>query len=76
MPGLNKRGPQGEGPMTGRRLGRCTRFGAALQRDSDETIQPADDFPVGNAGTGSGWRHGRCHGHGRGNGNRYRFGQR
>ena len=23
MPGLNRRGPNGEGPMTGRRMGRC-----------------------------------------------------
>lgn len=76
MPGLNKRGPQGTGPMTGRRLGRCTRFGEALKRESDETIQPADDFPIGNAGYGAGWRHGRGQGRGNGGGNRYRFGQR
>ena len=24
MPGLNGRGPQGQGPLTGRRLGRCS----------------------------------------------------
>ena len=23
MPGLNRSGPQGDGPMTGRRMGRC-----------------------------------------------------
>ncbi|NJO69320.1 MAG: DUF5320 domain-containing protein, partial [Bacteroidetes bacterium] len=23
MPGLNKKGPIGDGPMTGRRMGRC-----------------------------------------------------
>ncbi|HEY9125118.1 MAG TPA: DUF5320 domain-containing protein [Bacteroidales bacterium] len=23
MPGLNRRGPNGEGPMTGRKMGRC-----------------------------------------------------
>ena len=25
MPGFNRRGPQGEGPMTGRKQGRCAR---------------------------------------------------
>lgn len=24
MPGLNRKGPNGEGPMTGRKMGRCT----------------------------------------------------
>ena len=28
MPGFNQRGPMGDGPMTGRRMGRCTSYGA------------------------------------------------
>jgi hypothetical protein len=32
MPGYNKTGPQGQGPLTGRRMGRCTNFGAALKK--------------------------------------------
>ena len=29
MPGLDQSGPLGQGPMTGRRLGRCTNYGAS-----------------------------------------------
>ena len=32
MPGLNQKGPMGQGPMTGRRMGRCTNFGANQQK--------------------------------------------
>jgi hypothetical protein len=28
MSGFNRKGPNGEGPMTGRRVGRCTDLGA------------------------------------------------
>lgn len=28
MPGFNQTGPMGQGPMTGRRMGKCTNFGA------------------------------------------------
>ena len=28
MPGLNHKGPMGDGPMTGRKMGKCTNFGA------------------------------------------------
>jgi len=34
MPGLNQTGPMGQGPMTGRRMGRCTSYGAAKNDDS------------------------------------------
>lgn len=27
MPGFDQRGPQGQGPMTGRKEGKCTNFG-------------------------------------------------
>lgn len=27
MPGFNQKGPMGEGPMTGRKMGKCTNFG-------------------------------------------------
>lgn len=33
MPGLNRKGPEGEGPMTGRGLGRCRR-----SEDSEQAL--------------------------------------
>ena len=35
MPGLNQTGPMGQGPMTGRRMGRCTNYGANQGRKSN-----------------------------------------
>lgn len=62
MPGMNHKGPNGEGAMTGRRMGRCANFGA-------NAANSAGDLSVGNAGKGSGRRMGRgnggCHGAGR-----------
>lgn len=37
MSGLNHKGPVGAGPMTGRRMGKCTNFGAR-QRNEEQTI--------------------------------------
>lgn len=34
MTGFNQKGPEGLGPMTGRRLGRCTQFGAGAEQTS------------------------------------------
>lgn len=35
MPGLDQTGPVGQGPMTGWRMGRCTRFGERWKQKSD-----------------------------------------
>ena len=35
MPGFNQRGPMGQGPMTGRRMGRCTNYGANLKNQTE-----------------------------------------
>ena len=32
MPGFNQKGPEGQGSMTGRKMGRCTNFGANLKK--------------------------------------------
>ncbi len=89
MPGLNQKGPMGQGSMTGRRMGRCTNFGASLKSQPDpethvENSSTAGDFP----GRGQGmWRgkggfmglFGRGRGMGRGRGlgrqNRFRGGE-
>jgi len=37
MPGFDQTGPLGQGPMTGRRLGRCTNYGAGFRNSAAET---------------------------------------
>jgi len=72
MPGLDQSGPAGRGPMTGRRMGRCTNFGAnsSKKRVDSETADPeaSNDFVRGQ-GLGRGFRWA-----GRGNRNRFRGG--
>lgn len=75
MPGLNQQGPTGQGPMTGRKLGRCTNFGAAF-KERETTLAGGhhetflDDYPVRGYGRGHIMR-GRGRGHGMGR--MYRF---
>ena len=80
MPGFNQKGPMGQGPMTGRRMGRCTNFGANL---NDQTVTekedssnlatdnlPAQGLGLGRGrGLGLGWGRGGA-GFGRGGGGR------
>jgi len=76
MPGFNQRGPGGQGPMTGRKMGRCTDFGANVKKDktnSDEDLN--QNQPENFQGRGFGFRVGRgCRGRGMGFQNRYRGG--
>ena len=76
MPGFNQTGPMGQGPKTGRRMGRCTNFGAKLDpqpatanENSEETI--SENLSGRGLGLGRG-RGGR--GHGLGRQNRFRGG--
>jgi len=75
MPGLNQTGPMGQGPMTGRRMGRCTNFGSNF-RNTDETKEnPNENLPEEFNGRGFGYgrgRGGRGFGMGRGRGGRGR----
>jgi hypothetical protein len=76
MPGLNQAGPMGQGPMTGRRMGRCTNFGANLSTQNPVVEENRNENQTGNfpgRGFGMGWRQG---GRGRGMGwqNRFRGG--
>ncbi|MEN8223991.1 MAG: DUF5320 domain-containing protein [Bacteroidota bacterium] len=61
MPGRNKTGPQGDGPMTGRGLGLCA--GNSNQGNAGS---------FGRYASHQGYRHGRGFGHGRGMGYRNR----
>lgn len=44
MPGFNQMGPIGQGPMTGRKMGKCTNFGAKFKNNnnSDENVNEAN----------------------------------
>ena len=70
MPGLNRRGPNGEGAMTGRRMGRCD---PANKGKSDEEILKNREESTGSEsnpqpGLGLGPGLGRGLGRGRGQG--------
>jgi len=57
MPGGDRTGPIGRGPMTGRRMGYCAGFGAP------GPLYPGEPSGLGRAwgswgGAGRGWRHG------------------
>ena len=79
MPGLDKRGPMGQGPMTGRKMGRCANFGANLKSQTDSENKNPDEEPIENLpgrgfgyGWGGGFGRGRGSGFGRGRGGRGR----
>ncbi len=82
MPGFNQIGPMGQGPKTGRQMGRCTNFGAKLKlqpSDINTTTENSDEnltdtnFGLGmGIGRGKGGRGGR--GQGMGRQNRFRGG--
>jgi len=70
MPNQNQTGPMGQGSMTGRRMGRCTNFGADQNvQTSVSNETPVQTFPGNFAGKGSkgGCRGGRGQGMGRQN---------
>ena len=72
MPGLNRRGPLGEGPMTGRRMGRCNPDNKG--KTDDEILQNKDSSlePEQRLGRGLGLGRGQG-GPGRGLGRQNRF---
>ena len=73
MPGLNHKGPMGDGPMTGRKMGKCTNFGAGKKSSADETAQESPNTTKQGCGMGRGLgrgQGGQCMGMGRKNRNR------
>ncbi len=78
MPNFNQRGPLGQGPMTGRRMGICTDNGAKSNKQvtSDEGKDISEqDIPQNFIGRGLGLRRGkRGRGFGFGRQNRFRGG--
>ena len=74
MPGFDRTGPEGQGPMSGRKMGRCTNFGEALKnQDAELKNQPDENVPENFRGRGLG-RGRRCGGIGQGHQNRFRGG--
>jgi len=43
MPGLNQKGPMGEGAMTGRQMGKCTNFGAKAKNAEQRNVVPESE---------------------------------
>lgn len=83
MPGLNQKGPDGQGPMTGWKMGKCTNFGEKMKRENTED---SEGFEAGmgrgrgfgrrgtEGGRGMGRAMARGMGRGMGRGNRFRGG--
>lgn len=46
MPRFNQRGPDGQGAMTGRRIGRCTQFGTNEKAMNADLPAKTDDLPT------------------------------
>jgi len=53
MPGRDRTGPMGAGPMSGRGTGNCAGYGAPGNR----SFYPWSSFRPGFGGGGRGWRH-------------------
>lgn len=77
MPGFNQTGPSGQGSMTGRRMGRCTNFGANLKSQPTETKEETNEnLPKNSQERGFGFGRGAGRrGFGMGRQNRFRGGQ-
>ena len=74
MPGIDQTGPMGQGPMTGRRMGHCTNYGANQKKEISTPAGDKDDDQVNEfpgRGFGFGWRRGRGRGRGMGRQNRF-----
>ena len=70
---FNQTGPNGQGPMTGRRMGRCTNFGANLKNQTTTTDEnPNENNPTDIQEVGFGRGFGRGRGRGMGRQNRFR----
>jgi len=72
MPNLNRRGPEGEGPMTGRKMGRCnpdnkgkTNEQIMQERGASNSTNTNQSQRLGE-GLGNGLGRGLCKGLGRG----------
>jgi hypothetical protein len=73
MPRFDQKGPAGQGPMTGRKMGRCTNFAAAKESQPAGENVNEENLPE-NSGRGFGFgRRPRGFGRSRGMGMQNRF---
>lgn len=66
MPGLNRRGPNGEGAMTGRRMGRCNPDNKGKTDDEILQNRASESQTNPSFGRGRGFGQGQGQGFGRG----------
>ena len=72
MPNFNKKGTMGEGPLTGRKMGACTNYGAGRRSQTTEENQDTEN-PINDNPQEQGM--GRDCGRGMGRGMKNRMGQ-
>ncbi len=73
MPGYDRTGPEGQGPMTGRKMGRCTNYGAGRKKKDSSPEETRDENPT-EGQSNQGFERGRGKGgRGRGLGRQNRF---
>mgnify|MGYP000069148826 CR=1 FL=1 len=74
MPGFNQKGPMGQGSMSGRKMGKCTNFGANVKQETSvANATSSETSPVNNAERGFGAGNGMGQGRGMGMGRQHRF---
>lgn len=76
MPGLNQTGPLGNVPRSGRRMGRCTNFGAKNETPETPNVEnPTENLSAKSVGRGFGKGKGQGQGgRGMGMGRKFRHG--
>lgn len=71
MPGFDKAGPMGQGPLTGRRRGPCRDVELSNEKQSANIEEQNIIYGVGKGGRPWGGGKGYCFGGGRGRGRRF-----
>ena len=66
MPGLNQKGPMGQGAMSGRKMGKCTNFGKGKNAQAENDEQSTENIPENGMGQGRGLGRGKGLGRGQG----------
>ncbi len=73
MPQFDQTGPNSQGAMTGRKMGRCTNFGQGKNKeDTPQNMQENETRVENRFGLGQGMRRGNGYDRGRGRGRGFR----
>ena len=74
MPRLNQKGPMGQGSMSGRKMGKCTNFGAKEKKETlEDNATLTETTPENISGKGLGNGNGMGQGKSLGIGRQHRF---